>query len=147
MKNLASLNLKIQERLRGHGLILYDGECGFCQFWVQFIIKRDRKGYFVFAPLQAEWTKNFQATKAELPGFSSILFFDGNRVHQKSRAVFRIAGHLNGLWKCGKLLLITPSFISDYVYDFIAKRRHRLTTSCEIPTPEERLRFLDKEFS
>ena len=30
-------------------IVLFDGECNFCDASVQFIIKRDPKGYFQFA--------------------------------------------------------------------------------------------------
>ena len=136
---------KISERIKGHGLILYDGECGFCQFWVQFIIKKDSRGFFLFAPLQAEWTKSLQDPKMS-SGFDSILFFDGNHVYQKSGAVFRISGHMDGMWKLAKLLILLPPSFTDWFYDLIAKHRHQLSNTCEIPTPEEHRRFLNDDF-
>ncbi len=33
-------------------VILYDGVCNLCWFWVQFILKRDKKHIFYFVPLQ-----------------------------------------------------------------------------------------------
>ena len=35
-------------------VILFDGECNFCDSSVQFIIKRDPYEYFQFASLQSE---------------------------------------------------------------------------------------------
>ena len=35
-------------------IILFDGVCNFCNSSVNFIIERDRAGYFKFAPLQSE---------------------------------------------------------------------------------------------
>ena len=35
-------------------VILFDGVCNFCNSSVNFIIERDGKGYFKFAPLQSE---------------------------------------------------------------------------------------------
>ena len=34
-------------------VILFDGVCNFCSFWVRFVIRRDPKGLFRFAPLQS----------------------------------------------------------------------------------------------
>ena len=34
-------------------LVLFDGVCGLCNRWVDFVLRRDRKGVFKFAPLQS----------------------------------------------------------------------------------------------
>jgi len=39
------------------GIILFDGICNLCNFWVNFIINRDKRNYFLFAPLQSETAK------------------------------------------------------------------------------------------
>ena len=35
-----------------HAIILFDGVCNFCDASVNFVIRRDKRGYFRFAPLQ-----------------------------------------------------------------------------------------------
>ena len=35
-----------------HGVVLFDGTCGFCEGSVRFIARRDRDAYFRFAPSQ-----------------------------------------------------------------------------------------------
>jgi predicted DCC family thiol-disulfide oxidoreductase YuxK len=35
-------------------IILFDGACNFCSFWVKFVVKRDRKDVFRFASLQSD---------------------------------------------------------------------------------------------
>jgi len=42
------------EVIRNHAVVLYDGVCNLCTWWVQFIIKRDHKGYFKFGALQSD---------------------------------------------------------------------------------------------
>lgn len=37
-----------------HPIILFDGQCHFCDQSVQFIIKHDAKGFFKFASQQGE---------------------------------------------------------------------------------------------
>ena len=34
-------------------IILFDGECTFCSFWVKFVLKRDKHDQFRFASLQS----------------------------------------------------------------------------------------------
>ena len=43
-----------------HAIILFDGQCLFCDRSVQFIIARDRRAYFKFAPLQSTAGQQFQ---------------------------------------------------------------------------------------
>jgi predicted DCC family thiol-disulfide oxidoreductase YuxK len=38
-----------------HPVLLYDGVCGLCNRFVQFILRRDRMGVFRFASLQSEF--------------------------------------------------------------------------------------------
>ena len=35
-------------------IVLFDGDCHFCNSSVQFIIKHDHKGIYYFAPLQSK---------------------------------------------------------------------------------------------
>ena len=35
-------------------IVLFDGVCNFCNSSINFVIERDSKGYFKFAPLQSE---------------------------------------------------------------------------------------------
>ena len=37
-----------------HPILLFDGVCNLCNGAVRFVIKRDTKGTFMFAPLQSE---------------------------------------------------------------------------------------------
>ena len=39
--------------------VLYDGECGFCNFWVHWILKKDTKNNFLFASLQSDFGQQF----------------------------------------------------------------------------------------
>ena len=40
-------------------IILFDGECNFCSFWVKYVIKRDENDVFRFASLQSEIGKKY----------------------------------------------------------------------------------------
>jgi predicted DCC family thiol-disulfide oxidoreductase YuxK len=56
-----------------------------------------------------------------------------------------ISRHLGGLWPLLYSLIIIPNFITDAVYDFIARNRYRWfgkKESCMIPTPELQSKFL-----
>ena len=39
---------------QNYSVILFDGVCNFCNYWVNFILDRDKKNIFRFAALQSE---------------------------------------------------------------------------------------------
>lgn len=133
----------IAEKIRGHALVLYDGECGFCQFWVRFIIARDPHKYFVFAPLGVEW-----AARMGLPGEHSavetILLYEGDQLYSRSEAVIRIATGLTLPWSLARFCRYVPRGARDRVYEFVARHRYRWfkAGNCVALTPEERQRFI-----
>ncbi|HWL13308.1 MAG TPA: DCC1-like thiol-disulfide oxidoreductase family protein [Ureibacillus sp.] len=125
-------------------IILFDGDCHFCNASVQFIIKRDQMKYFKFASLQSEIGRTL-LKKFQLPEtIDSMVFIEGNSCYVKSTAALKIAKRLDGLWSFLFPFIIIPSFLRDIVYDIIAKNRHRLRkhNACKIPAREDLDRFL-----
>ena len=126
-------------------VILFDGECNFCNGSVQFIIKRDRKAYFRFASLQSSVGKRLLAEFPELQRIDSIVLIENGQVFTESTAVLRIAGKLDGLWRTASIFLAIPARIRDPLYRYFARHRYRWfgrEQSCMVPTPEIRNRFL-----
>ena len=126
-------------------IVLFDGECNFCDASVQFIIKRDPKGYFQFAAQQSDIGETLKRQYAVPDTLDSIIVIDQHKVYNSSDAALHISKHLNGLWSYLFMLTIIPKFIRDIVYKFIAKNRYAWfgkKDSCMIPAPEIRNRFL-----
>lgn len=130
-------------------LILFDGVCNLCNSSVLYVIKRDRKNKFVFAPLQSETGKaiidKFQidTTKTD-----SILLYNPKTksLKQKSSAAIGIAKHLNLPSSLLVVFYIIPTFIRNWVYDYVAKNRYKWygkKEACMIPTPELKAKFID----
>ncbi len=144
MKVASSLNPEISAKIAGKGLVLYDGDCGFCQFWVQFILKRDRSAHFLFAPLQAPWAMPLHRRSNPGAEFETIMLYENGIIFERSEAVLRIFSRLWGPWKIAKVFLLLPSGLLDTLYDAIASRRHKLLplNACRFPAPQERERFL-----
>jgi predicted DCC family thiol-disulfide oxidoreductase YuxK len=46
-------------------IVLYDGDCPMCNYWVNFILKRDDKNKFMFAALQSDFGQDFLKKKPE----------------------------------------------------------------------------------
>lgn len=125
-------------------VILFDGQCNFCNFWVNFIIKHDKKGYFKFAPLQSE-RANELIFAPTLPEYNSVILIEKGKIYALSNASLRIARRLDGLWKCLYIFIIIPPFIRNWVYRLIAKNRYLFfgkRDECMIPDKKVLDRFL-----
>lgn len=130
-----------------HPVILFDGVCNFCNYWVNFVIKRDRKKQFRFASLQSENAKKILASyQYDSQQLDTVILIENGKVYTHSTAALRICRKLNGAWPLLYGLIIFPRFIRDWVYKLIAKSRYAWfgrSETCRIPTPEERQLFLD----
>jgi predicted DCC family thiol-disulfide oxidoreductase YuxK len=129
-----------------HGVVLFDGTCGFCEASVRFIARRDRDDYFRFAPSQ--WPQA-QAAMARhgltREAARSLVLIEGDQVYLRSTASLRIAARLPWPWRAAKWLLPVPLPIRDFGYRIVAALRHRLagtSNACELPPPEIRQRLL-----
>lgn len=126
-------------------IILFDGECNFCDASVQFILTRDTKAAFQFASLQSEVGQGL-LKKYQVPvDIDSLVLLEGERYYLKSTAALRIARQLAGLWKLMFGIILVPRHLRDAVYIYFAKNRYRWfgkKEACMLPTVEQRSRFL-----
>lgn len=135
-----------------HPVLLYDGQCGFCNRSVQHILKHDRRKTMLFAALQSEYGKSIVTRHPELQGIDSLVFVEPldfaylEQVFVRSAAALRVARYLGGPWYLALAAYVIPRSIRDFLYDQFAKRRYRWFgkyDSCLLPAPEVRERFLD----
>jgi predicted DCC family thiol-disulfide oxidoreductase YuxK len=72
-----------------HAVVVFDGECAFCNRWVDFLLHFDRRDVFRFTARQSESGTAF-SRQAGLPegGIGSIIVVDAGRV--RSSAVLRM---------------------------------------------------------
>lgn len=128
-------------------IILFDGVCNLCNGAIVFIIKRDKKDLFRYAPLQSEIGKELASKhNIDLNLVDSIILVSNGKAVAKSTAALRIATQLSGGWPLLGIFLIVPTFIRNWVYDVIARNRYKWfgkKEACMIPTPELRSKFLD----
>ncbi len=131
-----------------HAVVLFDGVCHFCNRSVQFIVKRDRSGYFRFASQQSSAGSALLAACPEARGTDSIVLIERGKAYTESTAVLRIARRLDGLWKAAYLAIVIPRPIRDPFYRWFARRRYRWfgkQSSCMLPAPDIRERFLSTD--
>ena len=129
-----------------HGIVLFDGTCGFCEGSVRFIATRDPEGYFRFAPSQ--WPQAQQALAARgltREAARSLVLIEGDQVYLRSTASLRIAARLPWPWRAARVLLWVPAPLRDAAYRLVAVVRHRLagtSNACELPPEEIRDRLI-----
>ena len=132
--------------MESRAVILFDGVCGFCDRWVSFVLKHDRKAHFQFAALQSD------AGRALLRSHSlrddqldTLVVIAGDRVYTRSSAVLTILQHLGWPWSAGAVGRIIPVALRDAAYRIFARHRYRwfgFTETCRLPSPSERSRFI-----
>ena len=105
-------------------VILFDGICGLCNAWVDFVLRRDRANSFKFATLQGAFAQSRVPLAAE--SLDSVVLISGDRTFYKSSAALRILADLGGLWTLVSALLVIPPFLHNAIYDLIAANRYRL---------------------
>lgn len=126
-------------------IILFDGDCNFCDKSVQFIIKRDHVGKYKFASLQSEIGRELVKQHNIPENIDSFILIAHQRWYAKSSAALRVCKNLTGLWKIFYGLLIVPKPIRDFVYHIIANNRYKwfgTKDHCTLPSPDIRKRFL-----
>lgn len=126
--------------------VFYDGDCGFCNFWVQWILEKDKKDKFLFASLQSNFGQKFLKDRnLDTKNFNTIYLWKPKGFYlQKSDAIIKIAENIGGIYSLSKILMIIPKFLRNMGYDFISKNRQKLmNSSCILPNEEQRKKFLD----
>ncbi|MGE5836828.1 MAG: thiol-disulfide oxidoreductase DCC family protein [Acidobacteriota bacterium] len=127
-------------------VVLFDGVCNLCNGSVRFIIERDPRARFQFAPLQspvADRLIGAHVDRASLP--DSVVLVDDGRLYVRSSAALRIARGLRFPWPLAWVFIVVPRPIRDWVYDLIARHRYAWfgkRDECMVPTSQIKDRFL-----
>jgi predicted DCC family thiol-disulfide oxidoreductase YuxK len=141
-------------------ILLYDGVCGLCNGFVQFILRRDRNAVFRFASLQSALTADVLARHGLHPGDLDTVYAvvnpDSHRPSEdtnefllaRSDAVLFVLNQLGGPWRAAAFLAqLLPKSFRDAAYNTIARNRYRIfgrSETCILPSAEHRNRFLDQ---
>src|SRR5580658_4155924 len=110
----------------GHAIVVFDGECAFCNRWVNFLLRFDRKDSFRFTARQSESGAAF-SREAGLPekGVGSIILLEGKAMWLRSEAVLRMLKLLGFPFSLTGVFRLIPVSIRDAIYDAIARNRTR----------------------
>ena len=125
-------------------VILFDGVCGLCNLWVDFILKRDRRDVFRFAPLQGEFANQIDPKTSQ--SLDSVVYLVSGKRYYRTGAILRILRDLGGIWSIVWLFWIVPYFLRDPLYALLARNRYRIFGKrevCRLPKPHERDKFIE----
>jgi len=129
----------------GKGIVFFDGVCGLCNRLVDFLMRRDRRGIFLYATLQGTTAAKY-ITNIQVVDLKTVVYLKGDKLLFKSDAILQILVDLGGAWKFFGVFKIVYRPLRNWVYDLVAKRRYKWfgqKESCRMPRPEERAKFLD----
>lgn len=127
-------------------IVLFDGDCGFCEACVRWIIDRDPAGVCRFAPLRSDAARAQLAPWNHVPEeYATLVAITENGILTASDAAVGVAGVLKFPWSLLGWLRWIPRPVRDGVYYWIAFHRHRLGCSNEkrLPRRNDLRRFLE----
>lgn len=126
-------------------ILFFDGVCGLCSEFVDFLFAEDSGGVFQVATLQGDTAKK-RLESSDIEELNSLVVLINGTPHRRSQAVIHILSRIGGLWSLARVFCVLPPALLDKIYDFVAHRRYKIfgqKDTCRLPTPEERRRFLD----
>lgn len=132
-------------------VVLFDGVCGLCNRFVQYVIVHDTNEVLHFAPLQGAAAARVLA-RHQMPNvLDSVVFVEHfgepqERVSTRAQAVLRILALLGPQLRWVGLLRYFPNAVLNLGYWFVAKTRYGIfgrSEACMVPTAAQRRRFLE----
>lgn len=116
-------------------ILLFDGECSFCNFWIALIQRQKAQQKFGYFPLQSKQGQELLGTHKVDATIDSVVVIQNGTVFSKSNAAFKIARTLGGFWNLALIFWLIPKPLRDWLYDLVAKNRHRFfknRENCEL---------------
>ena len=126
-------------------VVIFDGDCLFCQRSVRFIHRHDRGNAFRFAARQTAAGERVLAEVGVGLAPNSMVLIDDDGTWLRSDAVLRIAARLGPPWAAARVFVLVPRVLRDAVYRVVAAIRHRLAPmlpACELPDAALRAKIL-----
>mgnify|MGYP005681326105 CR=1 FL=1 len=125
-------------------VILFDGDCNFCNYFVNYVIDRDTKDLFRFASLQSERGQELLNKYSLSQGLETVVLIKDDKARIKSSAALSIFIQLGWPYALVAPFWLVPWFIRDWFYGLVAKYRKQLmkNRSCVIPTESYKRKFI-----
>lgn len=137
-----------------HPIVFYDGVCGLCNSFVQFVLRRDRNALFRFAALQSSIATGALSRHRINPGALDTVYVVINHdlpdehILSRSDAVLFVLNQLKSPWRRTAFWLgVVPRSARDWAYNAIARHRYRIfgrSEICMVPSDQDHSRFLNR---
>ncbi len=137
--------LNPEKTIENQPLLIFDGACKFCNFWVKFVFKHDKKSVITFVHLQSIDLRDLVHQK-DIEAFKnvdSVLFVDHGVIYTHMDAVKQILKSIHHPWRYG--IFWIPNIIGHPLYNMIAAVRYNIfgkSESCMVIAPEMKNRFI-----
>ena len=132
--------------IKGKNVVCFDGVCGVCNHYVDFLISLDKYKLIHYISLQDERIHPYLIKNNIRPDdLNTIVFFKNGHPTIKSQAIFNILKTISFFPILISMVNLLPISVTDFFYDIVAKNRHRIIKPrehCRMPTSEERDLFL-----
>ena len=130
-------------------IVLYDGVCRMCNFWVDWVLDNDPTAKLRFAALQSPAGRRLLERSGRKPDdISSIVLVTPDEAFIKSEAVLEIGKQLSITTPLATIAQgVVPRAIADAAYDAIANNRYNIAGKRSYRDSDARLaeRFLSED--
>ena len=127
-------------------IVIYDGECGFCNRAISFVLRHERSAELRFCARQNAVAQQILQTHGiAIDKLDSLALVEGDTVLLYSDASLRLANYLRAPWSWLRIGVLVPRFLRQLIYKVISKNRQRLSgggSECLLLSPEQQKRFL-----
>ncbi len=125
MKNAETLQLPEEIKQR-QPIVMFDGECNFCNGSVRFLISHNHSGNLSFTSLQSvTGTKILELAGKSFQNKDTLFLLQDNKIYSYSTAALKITAHLRFPWNLSGIFMLVPPIVRDAIYSYIARNRFR----------------------
>ncbi len=133
-------------------IILFDGDCSLCNYWVMQLIRQDKQDKFRFASQQADLGKALltQIGVSNTGLETLVVYHSAVGYFTRSEAVFYICQNSSNWLRMLLVFKLFPSSLLDLIYKYVAKNRKKIfgpNKSCSISDPQLAHKFLSANWS
>lgn len=127
-------------------VLLFDGECAFCNGCVRWLLEHERHPRYHFAPLQSEAAAPLLAEHGIAQGdLGSMVVIDDGKLYRKSAAALHLLRGTRWPWRMLRIFALIPRGLRDAVYDYVGAHRYQWwgrAESCIVADPAWHSRLL-----
>ena len=134
----------LKPKAKHTGIVYFDGVCGMCNTFIDFLLTQDQNATLRFAPLQGDTAEQNVESKY-LKDLNTVVYQEGGKTYSELQAILKSLSSLGGIWKLVVIFRLLPDFIGNSVYRFVSRNRYQWfgkKDACRMPTAEERERIL-----